>query len=85
LIAISICVSVSYGLPNIIYAGKEFYHQGVMDKMDGVDALVKIENAKALLNFSKLSINVPIAYIVYRGGTFATLGAFGAIIVLGNQ
>jgi hypothetical protein len=28
---------------------------------------------------------VPIAYIVYRGGTFATLGAFGAIIVLGNQ
>lgn len=80
LIAIAICVSISYGVPNVIHAAKEYNHQGIIDKIHGVDALVKIDNAKALVNFSTLSITLPISYNTYKGNTVAAiLGGIGII------
>lgn len=86
LIAMAICVSISYGLPKVINAAKEFNHQGVIDEIAGAEVYLKKKYAKALLNISTLSISIPISYILERRHHLAAvLGAFGAIAVLGLQ
>jgi len=76
LIAISICVSISYGIPKIIQAATNYGHQGVLDEIARVDAHERIKYADAIFG---LAILVPVAYITTISGAIAVIGAAAAI------
>jgi hypothetical protein len=85
LIALSTCVGISYGIPHIIHAANNFYHQGALDEIARADAHQKIKYADAIGDIAKtirnISITIPMTIIATASGTMAVLGVAAAVFV----